>query len=497
MIAARAGAVGLAPAGQGRVHVRHVLALVASLALGACTSLAPTIQPGQQLALPASYSEVPAGWKTVQVAGEPPSQSPWWQGFGDPVLSALEQNLEQDNANLQAALARHQQAQADEGVLRAMRWPTIALGLGDTRARQSANAPRRAASAPFVTSDFVLGASLSYELDVWGRVHDAIEAGHQAQLASADDLAALRLSLRANLAEDYLAWRGVQAQQAVLRELEPVLKQAWELAQRRRSQGLVTQQEVDASRQQLESVHNTQAGLNTAAKTLLHALAVLQGKPASGWQMEQTPTAQAAPWPLRLAHVELTQPSTLLEQRPDVAAAERRVLAAAASVGVARAAYFPTFSIGASAGFESDRSGSWLQTPSRYWGLAPQAVLTLVDGGRIDQQVAHARAALLEATANYRQTVLTANADVEDSLAAVADLQDSARSLDAVVASAQSSYELAKRQRDGGLTTLAPLAQAQVLLAQAQLDQTQVQVAQLQARVQLIKALGGGWRSQP
>jgi NodT family efflux transporter outer membrane factor (OMF) lipoprotein len=450
----------------------------------------PDYQRPATVALPAAYEATPDGWKAAEPADSAASEA-WWTRFGDPTLDALIARVAVDNQSLQGALARHEQALAAAGVAHALGSPVVSLGTSATRARQSEYSPKRSATAPNLSTDLVLGANASYELDVWGRVRHAISAGDARAQASAADVATLALSLRTDLANLYFTLRGNQQTVRSLEALQAAYTQSLALTERRFAGGLVTQLDVEQARAQLEGTRVTLADLQLRSAQLTHAIAALVGASASGFAVP------AGTLPASLPDVALGQPSALLEQRPDVAAAERRVMAASADIGVARAAYFPVFSIGAGAGFESSRASSWLEAPSRFWSIGPQLLATLLDGGRIDSQVRQARGALAEATANYRQTVLVANKEAEDSLSAIHWLAQEAVSQAALKSAADQSYSLAMRQYESGLLTYLPVASAQATQAQAQIAAINLQVAQLSARVQLIKSLGGGWRAQP
>ena len=457
------------------------------LSLAAGCSLAPTYHR-PDAATPTAYQEpLPDGWKLAEPA-DLQAKGDWWQAFRDPTLNALQARVVLNNQNLQAAVARYDQARAAAGLARAATLPVVNLGASATRSRTSQNATRHLAGSP-LSDDFNLGLNLSYEVDLWGRVRNAVQAGDARLQASAADLAALQLSTRAELASDYFALRGLERTQLVLEQTLAAYQQTYELAQRRFAGGLVTELDVNQARVQLENTRTALTDVQLKARQLTHAIALLCGEPASGFAVP------AGTLPTALPGVPVAPPSILLERRPDVAAAERRVQAANADIGVARAGYFPTFSIGAAAGFDSAHTGSWFDAPSRFWSLGPQALLNLVDGGRVARNIEASQGALDEAAARYRQTVLQANQEAEDSLAAIRLLAIESTSQQAAEQAAQRAFEQARRQYEGGLVTYLPVASAQAALAQAQQAGINLQVAQLAARVQLIKALGGGWQA--
>jgi len=462
-----------------------LLALTLAFGVTGC-SFAPVYER-PALATPEAFGAAPPGWKAAEPA-DADACDDWWTRFDDPVLDALEARVLVGNQNLRAALARYDQSRAIAGIARAASLPTLNAGASASRARTSANAPRRA--AVLVNDDRNISLNLGYEIDVWGRVRNAVAAGAARVEASAGDLAALTLGLRAELALDYFSLRGNELNQRVLGQTLDAFTQALALTQRRFAGGLVTELDVNQARLQVENTRVALADLRLKHAQLVNAIALLVGEPAPGFAL--APGAL----PTALLAIAPGQPSALLERRPDVAAAERRVFASNADIGVARAAWFPSFSLGAALGFESTRSATWLDAPSRFWSLGPQAALNLFDGGRITGNIALARAAHEEASANYRQTVLGAWREAEDSLAAIRELADEATSQQAAEDAATRAFEQARRQYEGGLVTYLPVANAEAALAQASQASIGLRVAQLAARVQLIRALGGGWQAE-
>ncbi|WP_085315376.1 efflux transporter outer membrane subunit [Derxia lacustris] len=464
----------------------------AALLLGlACAVAGCSLAPDYKrpaVATPAAFSgaSAPDGWKLAEPADSLDPDA-WWTRFNDPLLDALEARVTVGNQNLAAAVARYDQSRALAGIARAATLPSLNLNASASRARTSENAPRRATR--LVNDDLVLGISLGYEIDVWGRVRNAVAAGDARMQASAADLDTLRLGLRAELAANYFSLRGQEQTRRVLETSLAAFADALALAERRHAGGLVTELDVNQARLQVENTRATLAELRLHSAQLRNAIALLVGEPAPGFALADG-ALPAAPPP-----VQPGQPSALLERRPDVAAAERRVFASNADIGVARAAWFPTFSLGAALGSEATRGADWLLAPSRFWSLGPAAAFNLFDNGRIAGNVAAARAAHEEASANYRQTVLVAWREAEDSLAAIRELADEAAHQQAAEDAAQRAFEQARRQYEGGLVTFLPVANAQAALAQAQQAGIGLKVAELSARVQLIRALGGGWRA--
>lgn len=462
-------------------------AVLALAALSAC-SVAPVYQR-PDVAQPAAFQEIPPGWQAARPADDQP-RGDWWTRFGDAQLDALQARVVLSNQNLKAALARYDQARALADIARAPSLPLLNGTASATRARTSENSTRPP-SGSALSTDHSLGLNLSYELDLWGRVRNAAQSGDARAQASAADLEALRLGLQAELASSYFALRGHERMAHLLSDVLQAYEQALALTQRRFDGGLVTGLDVDQARLQLENTRTALADVQLRRSQLTHAIAVLVGEPAPGFAVPGGDFPRAA----LDTRIEAGLPSSLLERRPDVAAAERRVFAANADIGVARAAYYPSFSIGGTLGLQSAQSSNWFEAPSRFWSVGPQALLNLFDGGRADASVRVSRAAFDEAAANYRQTVLTAYREAEDSLAAVRQLDLQSISQQAAEAAATRALDQARRQYDSGLVTYLSVVTAQTAQLQARQDGVNIEVARLTARVQLLRALGGGWES--
>jgi NodT family efflux transporter outer membrane factor (OMF) lipoprotein len=472
-----------------KAHRTPSIALTAlALAVLSACSMAPVYQK-PEVAQPAAFQEIPLGWQVARPADDAP-RGEWWTRFGDDTLNALQARVTVSNQNLKAALARYDQARALADIARAPSLPLLNATASASRARASQNAPKPPTGSP-LSSDHNLGLNLSYELDLWGRVRHAAQSGDARVQASAADLEALRLSLQAELASNYFALRGQERMAQLLSDVLQAYDQALALTQRRYDGGLVTALDVDQARLQLENARTALADAQLKRSQLVHAIAVLVGEPAPGFGVPDGAFPKAA----LDTRIDAGLPSSLLERRPDVAAAERRVFAANADIGVARAAYYPTFSIGGTLGFDSARSSSWFEAPSRFWSVGPQALLNLFDGGRTDANVRASRAAFEEAAANYRQTVLTAYREAEDSLAAVRQLDLESLSQQAAEAAANRALAQSRRQYDSGLVTYLSVVSAQTALLQASQAGVNIEVARLTARVQLLKALGGDWHA--
>ena len=458
-----------------------------ALMLGAC-SLAPTYQVPDSAPAPQSFKES-QGWK-MAAPSDSASRGAWWEQFQDPTLNVLEAKVGAANQNLKAALARLDQAQAAVGVARSYYFPTVTANATSINQRVSTKKPFYFAAFDPKYQDNLLGLNVSYEFDVWGRIRNAVAASDALAVASAADLATLELSMRAELAKDYFALRSYDAEQGVLDRAVESYRTLYELTQQLFEGGGASATDVALAKVQWQNA-TTQATDNRLKRSQMeHAIAVLTGESASTFSLPAQREFTALPPALALGI-----PSALLERRPDIAAAERRVAAANAEIGVARAAFFPVFGLNAAGGFESGNEASWLTAPSRYWAMGPTAALTVFDAGRRQAVTDQAHAAFDEAAANYRQTVLQAFQEVEDNLAALRDLEQEFQSASGANQAAGEALNQANFRYQGGIASYLEVMTAQNQALQSEFAVTDLRARRLMASVQLVKALGGGWQA--
>lgn len=466
---------------------RLFAALIGSGALGAC-SFAPTYKTPESVPAPQTYKEG-ANWKQAQPL-DAQNRGKWWEVFQDPALNELQAKVSDANQDIKAAFARLQQARAATRIARADLFPTLNVGASATRGRTSVNSPRFPPGSEPVGNNFDLEADLSYEIDLWGRVRNAVASAKAGQQASAGDLASLNLAVHAELASDYFALRAQDAQQVLLDQTVADYTKSLQLTQNLYSGGAAALADVAQAQAQLEFARTQDADTALQRAQTEHAIATLVGENPSSFRIEANPLPLALVPPLIITGM----PSELLERRPDVAAAERRVAAANSQIGVARAAYFPVFSLGAAAGFDSTHSANWITAPSQLWSVGPSGLLTVFDAGRHRAQNAQARAAYDEVVANYRNSVLTAYREVEDNLSALAQLQRESVSEAAAVAATAKALEQAQYRYKAGLVTYLEVATTENAALQAQLANVSIQLRRMDATVLLVKALGGGWQ---
>jgi NodT family efflux transporter outer membrane factor (OMF) lipoprotein len=466
-------------------RARPVALLAFALAqLSGCTVGPNYHTPSAQI--PSTYKEA-AGWKPA----EPNDQNlggDWWTLFQDPQLNDLELQVNVSNQNLKVAEAQYQEARAALRYDRADLYPTVTLGASATRTGTSVNRPPPSSTFNGITyNDFVLPGDISYEADVWGRVRRTVEAAREQAQASAADLATVNLSMHADLAVDYFQARSLDAEEQLLNSTVAQYQRYLDLTQNRFQGGLSSEVEVQQARTQLETTQAQAIDVGVLRAQYEHAVAILIGKPPAEFSLPPLPlTAPPPPIPVSV-------PSELLERRPDIAAAERRVAAANAQIGVAKAAYYPTISLGASGGFESADITSLLNGPSGLWSIGASAVGTIFDVGRRRAFTDEARAAYDSQVAAYRQTVLTGFQQVEDNLAALRILENEAAVQDQAVAAAQSSLELSITRYNGGVTSYLEVTVAQSAALSDEVTAVNILGRRLASAVLLIQALGGGW----
>jgi multidrug efflux system outer membrane protein len=459
-----------------------LVSLTAAALLAGC-SMAPAYQK-PTVPTAAAYKEVP-GWQPAGAAIVAPGK--WWQAFQDPTLNGLEDQLEAGNPSLAAAAARYAEARARAREARADLFPQVEADANYGRSRQSANRP----FSPGTTQTYdtaTVGASLAYELDLFGRIGNSVRAASAEAKASGSDLAAVRLGLQAALATDYFNMRGLDARITLLRQTVEAYGKATDLTNTRHQGGVASGIDVSRADAQLASAKSELDGVLADRANLEHAIAILLGQSPSGFSLAVADLALQPP------AVPVGVPSTLLERRPDIAAAERRVFAANARIGVARAAFFPTITLGAAGGYEATQGHNLLSASSGFWALGPVgAALTLFDGGARAAQVKVARAEFDEAAANYRATVLTAFREVEDDLALGRQLAAQEQDQQAAVRAAEHTRDLALvRYRDGASDYL-EVVTAQTAALDAERSLLQIHARRLGVAADLVRALGGSF----
>ena len=448
---------------------------------------------------PAAFKESPAqfmesnGW-TVAQPQDATLRGKWWEIYNEPELNSLEDQLNIDNQNIQQAFENFMEARALVREVRSQYFPTASVGGSYTRTQPSSNvgsATTTSSSGAKQTQVFSIPAGVSWEPDLWDKVRNAVRASQYNAQLSAADLENERLSEQASLAAYYFEIRGQDALQKILNETVEADRKALEVMRANYDTGVGDQISVVEAQTTLESAQSSALNLGIARAQYEHAIAMLVGKQASTFSIPVEPRTTAPP------PIPIGLPSQLLERRPDIAAAERSMAAANAQIGVAYAAYYPALTLSASGGMQSSALKNLLDWPSRFWSVGPSISETVYDGGlrraEVNQYVAVYNANL----AAYRQSVLTAFQQVDDSLAAVRILSQQILHQQEAVNSSQTFLKLETGRYNNGIDPYIDVVTAQTTLLNNQQTLNGLQVQQMTASVQLIEALGGGWdRSQ-
>ncbi|MCT9812382.1 efflux transporter outer membrane subunit [Acidovorax sp. Be4] len=476
---------------------RATVPLAVGLLLAGCSTAPSHQRPA--LVVPAAFKEATplaadlGVWQTARHGGASedglaPSAiipSAWWTLYGDTTLNQLQDQAAITSPSVEQAVARLRAAQAAVASSRAGLFPTLGASGSGNRARNASSS--NASAGAGINSSYSLGLNASWELDLWGRLSGQVDASQLSAQASQDDLAAARLSSQATLAQTYFSLRAAEAQVQLLQDSLQVYLQSWELTQNRYRAGVVSSADVAQAEAQYKTTQVQLLEAQTTRTQFEHALAALQGQAPALFSLPVTGQLPAPPQvPGLLA-------STLLEQRPDIAAAERRMAAANAQVGVARAAYFPALTLSAAGGYRSSTLSSLLSAPNLFWSLGPGLALALFDGGARTAAVESARAALDLAGATYKQTVLTALQEVEDNLVAATHLAQEQQIQAEAVAAAQKALTVVSNQYKAGTVAYLNVLSAQTTVLSAQNSLVSVQNRRLAAINTLLKNVAGRW----
>ncbi len=438
--------------------------------------------------IPPAYKES-GTWRQAQPS-EQALAGDWWTIFKDPQLNALEQQVNVSNQNLKAADAQFRQARAVLRYYRADYYPTITGGASVNRAHTSENRqPHSPTLAGRTFTDLLLPVTLSYQADVWGRVRRTVEAGREQAQASAADLAAVNLAMHADLTLYYFEARSLDAEEQLLKATVADYQRALQLTQNRYQGGLASGLDVQQAQAQLQATRAQAIDVGVLRAQYEHALATLVGTPAPAFTLPALPLTSLPP------RIPAGLPSQLLERRPDIAAAERRVAAANAQVGIAATAYYPVLNLAATAGFESGSITTLISGPSLFWSAGPAAAATLFDVGRRRALSEEARAAYDQTVANYRLTVLAGFQQVEDELAALTLLEQESQVQDEAVVAARKALAIASNRYKGGITSYLEVITAQNAALSNEVAAVNILGRRMAATVLLIEALGGGWNA--
>jgi NodT family efflux transporter outer membrane factor (OMF) lipoprotein len=454
------------------------LTVASTVFLSGCALGPDFVRP--KVETPAAFREAPKNWKVAEPR-DLEAQTAWWEFFGDPQLDQLAQDATASNQNIQAAEASYRQALAVIGSSRAALFPNLGSSVSSSRG-QSASTTGTPSGAR--TTDRI-GLSSLWELDIWGRLRRSLEASTNTAEATAGDLAAARLSVQSTLVQSYMQLRINDAQQGLLERTLTIYRRSHQITRNRYQAGVASQADVAQAETQLLSTEAQLVDLGIQRAQLEHAIAALTGKLPSDLRLARSDLIPSLP------EVPLALPSTLLERRPDIAAAERRVAAANAQIGVAQAAFFPSLTLSASGGYQNSSFADILSAPYRFWSVGPALALTLFDAGARSAAKEQAIAGYDRSVATYRQTVLTAFQEVEDNLAALRILAAEKEIQKNATRAANEFQTLTNNQYLAGTVSFLNVATAQAAALNAERSSLDILNRQLVATVGLVKALGG------
>jgi NodT family efflux transporter outer membrane factor (OMF) lipoprotein len=465
----------------------RIILILCSVLLTACTVGPDYVRPTPVASMPDTYKEL-QGWKVAQPRDDRLAER-WWEIYQDPILNSLVEQVAVSNLNVAAAAAQFRQARALVQAARSGYFPSLTAGASASRVHTSENL----GNGPYggtTASAFQMPLDLTWELDLWGRVRRGVESSQAVAQASAADLAAVTLSIQAELASAYFRLRVLDAQQELLDDTTAIYRKSLELTNYRYEAGAAAKTDTLQAETQLRSTEAQALDIGLQRVQLEHAIALLIGKPPEAFSLPATALAAAIP------PIPAGLPSELLERRPDIASAERQVAAANARIGVAKAAYFPTIQLSAAAGYQASQFAEWLTWPSHFWSVGPAMSASLFDGGLRSALSEQARAAYDGTVADYQAAVLTGFQEVEDNLAALRILEEALQVQNQAVQAAQQVVAITKNQYQAGAVTYLNVLVAQAIALANERTVLNLVGRRLTASVLLVKALGGGWQPQ-
>ncbi|MGG2397091.1 efflux transporter outer membrane subunit [Pseudomonas sp. SH1-B] len=458
--------------------------------LGGCT-LGPDYQR-PALDVPAQFRQV-EGWKPAAPA-DALARGAWWELYGDAELNALVERLQVSNQNLAASEAQFRQARALVRSSRASLFPTLSGSAGMTRSGQgtgsSSSGSLSSNGSSGISKSYDLSLNVGWELDIWGRLRRDLEASRADFQASAADLAAARLSLQSELVQNYLQLRVLDEQKRLLDATVTAYARSLRLSENQYRAGIVPKSDVTQATTQLKSTQAQSIDLDWQRAQLEHAIAVLVGVSPAELQIAARESVPMLP------SIPAQVPSQLLERRPDVAAAERRVMAANARIGVAEAAWFPDLTLSASGGYRGSNYADWIDLPNRFWSIGPQLAMTLFDGGARSAELSRSEAAYDQTVAEYRQAVLDSFREVEDYLVQLRVLEQESGIQQEALEAARESLRLIDNQYRAGTVDYSSVVTVQATALNNERSSLTLLGSRLAASVQLIAALGGGWQTE-
>ncbi|MDR3675273.1 MAG: efflux transporter outer membrane subunit [Acidobacteriota bacterium] len=449
----------------------------------------PAQTPTAYKELPPAGSSAAAEWAPAQPS-DAIARGKWWETYNDPELNALEEQVSISNQNLKAAEAQFREAKLSVRSARSYLFPTITTNPSIINSRSAITGSAGIQNfTPSSRTTYDLPVDVSYQIDLWGSIRRSFQAVAEAAQISAAQLENARLSYQAELAQDYFSLRGSDGNKALLETTVKSYEEYLKLTQDRFNNGVASGSDVAQAQTQLNTARAQLIDYDVARSQFEHAIAVLTGKAPADLSVSSRPNKIMPP------PIPVGVPSTLLERRPDIAAAEREMAMANEQIGIAQAAYYPNLSISATAGVESTAFLKWISWPSRFWSVGPQLAETVFDAGRRHAAVQQTLAAYDATVADYRQSVLVGFQQVEDNLAALRILEREAQAEDEAVKSAQNSLDISTYQYKAGTVNYLAVITEQTILLQDQVQALNINTRRMTASVLLIEALGGGWNT--
>ncbi|MFA9441323.1 efflux transporter outer membrane subunit [Uliginosibacterium sp. sgz301328] len=463
--------------------LRISIPLIAAL-LSACTVGPDYVRPDAPIS--ASYKEDP-NWKLAEPSDTAP-RGAWWEVYGDPVLNGLAAQVAPANQNVAVALAQYRQAQAAVASAESAYSPTVAIDGSMQRSRTTGSSSK---AASLGNSDKLSVLDASWVPDLWGQVARSVESSDATAQSNAGTLASVRLAAEAQLVQTYFQLRVTDEFRTLQTNTVEGYERSLQLTQNQRAAGIVSSADVAQAQTQLESARASLIDLDVSRTQYEHAIAILIGKAPANFSLARAPLV------VKLPAIPAQLPSQLLERRPDIAAAERKVAAANAQIGVAQAAYYPKLTLSATGGFVGSELANWISLPNRVWAIGGALAETLIDGGARSARVDQARAAYDASVAQYRQTVLGGLQEVEDNLAALRIYAQEYQVQQRAVAAAREAERITLNQYRAGMITYVNVVVAQAATNSNERAAYQLLGRQYTASITLIKALGGGWGGLP
>lgn len=465
-----------------RVPGRHfslVAAMLSLALLSACTVGPDYVRPEQETGLSFKAEKVD-GW--VQASpGDDLSKGNWWERFDEPVLNGLMAQLNIANQNIAQAVARYDAAKALSAQARSGFFPVLGGGAGYDR---SGGSDRSGAS------QYDLSGSLNWEVDLWGKIRRQVQGQQAAQQASAADLANIRLSMQSELAQNYFTLRMIDEHKRLLERTLQAYERSLRTNQNRYAQGVSARGDVVAAMAQVNNARAQAIDIEAERARTENAIAVLTG------QLPSSVNLAPVAFEVTMPAIPVSVPATVLQRRPDVASAERRVAQANADIGVAQSAWFPDLKLNLSGGLQAATFSDWISSPLNFWSLGPALAMTLLDGGARTASINYAKASYQAEVAGYRQTVLTALQEVENAISALAVLNRESEVQLLALAASRESLQITRNQFEAGLIDYLSVVQVEASAYSAERTALQLENQRLNTTVDLIKALGGGWRDQ-